>query len=260
MGGVRQPRRSCRGGAARWSRFGMLARHAPLLRPRRVSHRAVRSARVRAEHTARKRPCRRPVGEHDRAPAGRHRTAARAPRHRAVAGARRLLGLHVGPRVRRAVHRPRRGPWCWSASRRVNGPRSTGSTETSLHSFPTRGLDSALAFRRRSAMAISSPRTAGSSRILILRSVAGRQRLDRLGLVDGVGRPDRPATGAVGRPVVPARARSPLHALLRQRRVPRRRRAAARRHCARGDPGCARQREARPPVRHRRAGPRTRMA
>src|SRR5690606_21971327 len=59
-----------------------------LLRSGALSHRAVRPAWLRAFHAARG------AGrEYDLAPRGRHRAAARAPRHRALAGVWWFLGL-----------------------------------------------------------------------------------------------------------------------------------------------------------------------
>ena len=50
---------------------------------------------------------RRPLGEHDLAPRRRHGAAARAPRHRPVAGVRRVVGQHARARLRPDASRAR---------------------------------------------------------------------------------------------------------------------------------------------------------
>ena len=89
--GMRLARRQARGAAAWRARRRHQSRHAPLSRPARLPHRAVRPARLRpldAACLARR--------QHHLAPGRRHRAPARASRHRALAGVRRLLGLDAG--------------------------------------------------------------------------------------------------------------------------------------------------------------------
>ena len=89
--GKRQPRGQAGGVPARRPGRRHEPEDAPLLRPEALPHRAVRPARLRQEP-----PAREPRRQHDLAPGRRHRGAARAPRHRALAGVRRLLGLDAG--------------------------------------------------------------------------------------------------------------------------------------------------------------------
>ena len=88
--------------------------------------------------------------QHDRAPGRGHRAAARAPRHRALAGVRRLVGQHAGARLRRAAPGPRDARWSCSASRPGGTARSTGcSAAASRSSSPSSGSACAPACRRR---------------------------------------------------------------------------------------------------------------
>ena len=104
--GERQPEGQARGVPARRSRRRHGSEDAPLLRSEALSHRAVRSARLRQEPAVGE-----PRRQHDLASGRRHRGAARAPRDRALAGVRRLVGLHARARLRaeasRALHRAR---------------------------------------------------------------------------------------------------------------------------------------------------------
>ena len=133
----------------------------PLLRPRSLPDRALRPARLRAEHAARERPGHRHEREHHRAPARRHGAAARAPRHRAVAAVRRLVGIDADPRLRRAAPGARVGDRHRRRDHDAGGRRSTGSTGASAASFRRSGSDFAPASRRPTATATCSRRTRG---------------------------------------------------------------------------------------------------
>ena len=109
LGGVRRSGGQARGRAARRSGLGMRAVDAPALRPEGLPGRALRSARSGPQPAERRRPRRGPLREHDRAPARRPRAAARAPRHRALARARHVVGEHTRARLRAAAPRARVG-------------------------------------------------------------------------------------------------------------------------------------------------------
>ena len=68
------------------------------------------------------------LGEHHLGPGGGHREAARPPGHPALAGVRRLLGLHPGPGLCRGPPPARSPNWCCAASSCCASGRSTGST------------------------------------------------------------------------------------------------------------------------------------
>ena len=74
---------------------GCNAKIAALLRSAALPHRAVRPARLRALDAARGAD-----RQHDLGSGRRHRSAARASRHRALAGVRRLVGLDARARLR----------------------------------------------------------------------------------------------------------------------------------------------------------------
>ncbi len=81
-------------------------------------------------------PATRPGAQHHRPPGGRHGAAARAPRHRPLAGHRRLVGDHARPRLRRALPAPRLGDHASARSARRAARNSTGSTAASARFFP----------------------------------------------------------------------------------------------------------------------------
>ena len=112
LGGVGQPGRQARGRAPWRTRQRQQPGQAPLVRPRPLPARPARPARLRPEHAARRRPRDRPVDQHDPPPDRRHRAAARAPGHRALARVGRVVGRDPRPRLRRAVPgaRDRDGP------------------------------------------------------------------------------------------------------------------------------------------------------
>ena len=74
-----------------------------LVRSRALPDRPIRPAGLRAEPPARGRLVDRPVHQHHPPPHPRHRGAARAPRHRALARLGRLVGRHPRPGLRRAI-------------------------------------------------------------------------------------------------------------------------------------------------------------
>ena len=76
---------------ARRPRQQQQSRSPPLLRPILLSHRPVRSARLRALHAER-----RDARQHHRGPARRHRAPAPASGRGALAAVRRILGQHPG--------------------------------------------------------------------------------------------------------------------------------------------------------------------
>ena len=96
-----QPARQARRLPARRPGLRHRAAAAPLLRPARVPHRALRPARLRQEHAARRRSSRTRRGTWSPT----SRSSARAPRHRALAGLRRLVGQHARARLRRDAPR-----------------------------------------------------------------------------------------------------------------------------------------------------------
>ena len=100
----------------------------PAVRPGAVPHRAVRPARLRPLDPARERAGGRPLGEHHVAPRRRHRAAARAPRHRPLAGLRRLVGERARARLRRRRIPSASPNSCCAASSRCAARSSTGST------------------------------------------------------------------------------------------------------------------------------------
>ena len=69
---------------------------AAILRSAALSHRGVRSARLRTQPAERE-----PGREYDLAPGCRHRALAQALEHRALAGVRRIVGQHAGAGLRR---------------------------------------------------------------------------------------------------------------------------------------------------------------
>ena len=93
--GMRQPRRQAGADRARRPRRRLQPHHAPLPRSVALPHHPVRPARLRPLDAARQ-----PRGQHDLGPGRRHGAAARAPRHRALAAVRRLVGLDAGARLR----------------------------------------------------------------------------------------------------------------------------------------------------------------
>ena len=157
LGGLRQPRRQT--GARRPRRAGL--RHArrgsagTSTRPHRVVLFDQRGCGTST--AARERPGRRHAPQHHRPPARRHGTAARAPRHRALAALRRLLGIDAAPRLRRAPPATGSRRSSSPASPRP-APRSTGSTAASAGSSPRSGNASGPPFRRPAAPT-SWPRT-----------------------------------------------------------------------------------------------------
>ena len=66
--------------------------------------------------------------QHDLAPGRGHRAAAPPPRHRALAGVRRLVGHHARARLRAEASRRASPSWCCAASSCCASRRSTGST------------------------------------------------------------------------------------------------------------------------------------
>jgi hypothetical protein len=92
LGAVGQPRRQAGGVPARWAGRRYVTLAPALLRPRDLPHRAVRPARLRQVDAAHERArCRSPL-QHDMAPRRRHGTAPQEPRHRPLAGLRRVVG------------------------------------------------------------------------------------------------------------------------------------------------------------------------
>ena len=69
-----------------------------------------------------------PRRQHHLGPRRRHRAAARAPRHRALAGVRRLLGLDARARLRADASRRASPSWCCAASSCCGARSSSGST------------------------------------------------------------------------------------------------------------------------------------
>ncbi len=122
-------------------------RIAQVLRPEALPHRGVRPARLRPEP-----PAREPRGQHDLASRRRHGAAARAPRHRALAGVRRLVGLDARARLCRRRTRRASANSCCAASSCCASGKSTGSTRTArARCFPTAGSITWRRYRRASA-------------------------------------------------------------------------------------------------------------
>ena len=102
---------------------------------------------------------RRSERQHHLAPGRRHRAAARAPRHRALAGVRRLVGQHARARLR-ARRTPSASPsWCCAASSCCAAASSTGSTTDGAGAlFPDCWERLPRAARRARALAVTSSR------------------------------------------------------------------------------------------------------
>ena len=108
-------------------------------------------------------PAHRHERQHDRAPGRRHGAPARAPRHRALAALRRLVGLDADPRLRRAAPRARVGDRHPRRDHDAGDRRSTGSTAGVGRFFPEEwDAVPRRRARRTSATATSSPPTRGS--------------------------------------------------------------------------------------------------
>ena len=103
LGVVGQPGRQARDRAPRRTRQRQQPRPAQLVRPGALSPDPARPARLRPEHAARRRPRHGPVHQHDPPPDRRHRAAARAPGHRAMARVGRVVGRDARARVRGAL-------------------------------------------------------------------------------------------------------------------------------------------------------------
>jgi hypothetical protein len=99
LGDARQSHRQARARRPRWARIELRREHRPFVQPGPLPRRAVRSARLRAEHAPRQRSGHRHERQHHAAPSRGHREA---PRNRAVAALRRLVGIDADPRLRRA--------------------------------------------------------------------------------------------------------------------------------------------------------------
>ena len=121
--GMRQPEGQARAIRARRPRCRLRQSRPQLFRSGRVSHRAVRSARLRAQPAARQ-----SGRQHDLASGRGHGAAARAPRHRALAGVRRLVGLDARPRLRADASRSASASWSCAASSCCRSSSCAGST------------------------------------------------------------------------------------------------------------------------------------
>ena len=100
LGAERQSRRQAGRVPPRRPRSGHVGLAPSFLRPGEVPHRAVRPARVRAQHAARERSRCRPAVQHHLAPRRGHRAAAPQPGHRELAGLRRFVGQRARAGVR----------------------------------------------------------------------------------------------------------------------------------------------------------------
>ena len=111
LGGVRQPGGQAGGVPARrpGRRLRLRARAASSIRRATASCCSTSAAAAAAGRMRASR-------QHHLGPGRRHRAAARAPRHRALAGVRRLLGLHARARLRRDAPDARHASWCCAAS------------------------------------------------------------------------------------------------------------------------------------------------
>ena len=161
--------------------FGTEAEPPTLLQSGRLPHRPLRPARLRQEHAAR--VARR---QHDLASRRGHRGAARAPRRRAMAGLRRLVGEHARARLRRDA--PRAG------DRRSSCAGSSSSAEQEIDWFYQRGAGAIFpdAWEKYVAPIPPRPSAAISSRAFYRRltsddrerAAGGGEGVEHLGRVD----------------------------------------------------------------------------
>ena len=93
-------------GAARWSGLGLHVMAASAVQPGGPPDRPVRPAQLRAEHAEREHAPHRPWQQHHAEPCRGHRAAPNAPRGRALAGNRRIVGERARARLRRAASGP----------------------------------------------------------------------------------------------------------------------------------------------------------
>ena len=187
-------------------------------------------------------------GEHDVGPRRRHREAPRAPRDRALAGLRRVVGQDARPRLRRdaprARHRARPArdlPPAQEGDRLVLPGRR-------VDPFPGRVGALPQATSPRPSAATSSPRTTGASRATTRGPPRGGEDLERLGRRDVEAPSRRVVRGSLRGGRVRPRLRAHRVPLLREPRfLLGRRPAPARRrkdppHPGRHRPGTLRRR------------------
>ena len=146
------------------ARRGLMPRGSRMFDPARYLDRPVRPAPVRGEHAVGVRPGRRPGDEHDGPPRRRHRAAARAPRHRALAGVGRVVGDAARLRVRRGVPDRVSARWSSSASSGRPAPTSSGSRARWAGCSRRSGSASATPCRPPTVTATWPRRTPGCSR------------------------------------------------------------------------------------------------
>ena len=249
LGDLREPGRFACSRSARWPRVGVHAVASPAVRSGRVPRRAVRSARLRPQHAACERARDRSDDQHHRASGRGHGAPPPVSLRGSVARGRRIVGLHVGSRLRGGVPGTGHGDdpvGCHDGTAggmRLALPRRSRATLSSGVG-PSPGRRPGVSTRSGHRGCLLPPPPRRRSR----RPPASRARLVHVGVGDARLAPDKWTRGAVRRSRLRPGVRPHRDALRPARPLPRGRHPAPGSRPARRHPWHARERPVRPPV------------